>query len=338
MPGQPKRSPLPTWPLMLTTAALATGIGLVLVYTIGTGGPTPDAEQSGPHAPPATTVRKQDAQTPIAVSERQEEGVLFVTEPAGANVILDGRFVGVSPVEVQGVEDGRHVLRLERKDYRPAQREIEIGTAAIVKSDLQPRHMGAVLVESTPAGADVFLDGTRRGLTPLRIDDLPPADYEILLRKPNFDEYATTARIEPGETPQVVQAELTDRVERYYLQAIEENPRDLPLYTDLAHWYFINGRMDDSLEYFDQGLVLADDSSIPYEESKQHHKEIRKHLSWVGQDLDQEDFIRFRRHMSELLREHRQRRPEMPPEVRRRIIERNQREQAPADDEDEEDD
>ncbi|MBW1862784.1 MAG: serine/threonine protein kinase [Deltaproteobacteria bacterium] len=59
-------------------------------------------------------------------------------------------------------------------------------------------------VESVPAGAQVFLDGSFRGKSPLNFD-LPLGKYEVRLSMPNYYEWEAQLQLrEEGETPLLV--------------------------------------------------------------------------------------------------------------------------------------
>jgi hypothetical protein len=56
-------------------------------------------------------------------------------------------------------------------------------------------------VESDPAGTNVFLNGTLKGRTPLKVD-LPLGKYEIRLSHRNYYEWEAQLQLdEEGETP-----------------------------------------------------------------------------------------------------------------------------------------
>ncbi len=56
----------------------------------------------------------------------QTGGVEFKTQPPGATVLFDGKFVGISPVRLSGVEQGRHVLKLEKSGYHVVRETVGI--------------------------------------------------------------------------------------------------------------------------------------------------------------------------------------------------------------------
>jgi hypothetical protein len=61
--------------------------------------------------------------------------------------------------------------------------------------------LSVLKVESDPKGANVFLNGSLKGRTPLTVD-LPLGKYEIRLSRQNYHEWEAQLQLdEAGETP-----------------------------------------------------------------------------------------------------------------------------------------
>jgi TonB family protein len=82
--------------------------------------PTP-APAAAPPSPTARTLRM-----PADGTSGREGVVLVDSEPAGAQVYLDGKPLGATPVSGVEVSFGRHVLRVEAADRDPVSAEIEV--------------------------------------------------------------------------------------------------------------------------------------------------------------------------------------------------------------------
>jgi len=60
--------------------------------------------------------------------KQSASAVLVVgSTPDGAEVFLDGRLVGTTPLRLEGVEPGVHMVRLLKTDYAPAEAEVVLG-------------------------------------------------------------------------------------------------------------------------------------------------------------------------------------------------------------------
>ncbi|HQL48137.1 MAG: Serine/threonine-protein kinase PknB [Acidobacteria bacterium ADurb.Bin340] len=111
------------------------------------------------------------------------------TEPSGAQVWIDGRGLGATPVERARIPRKALRLRVEKEGFvpldlelKPQDRQLRLDLAA---KPLQMR------VESQPAGAEVFLDGELRGLTPMEALAVPAEGaHRLILRKPGYEPWS----------------------------------------------------------------------------------------------------------------------------------------------------
>jgi hypothetical protein len=75
-------------------------------------------------AQPPTSTRPAASARPAAATPAATQagftGELFVdSRPQGANVLLDGRIVGKTPLQLQAVPIGTHVVRIELAEHKP---------------------------------------------------------------------------------------------------------------------------------------------------------------------------------------------------------------------------
>lgn len=66
---------------------------------------------------------------------------------------------------------------------------------------------GTLALTTTPSGANVFVDNVFKGVTPLTLSDTPSGYHLIRISLPDYDDYTTSATVEPGKTV-IVQAGL----------------------------------------------------------------------------------------------------------------------------------
>ncbi|MBT8507577.1 hypothetical protein AZH53_03970 [Methanomicrobiaceae archaeon CYW5] len=78
--------------------------------------------------------------------------------------------------------------------------EVANGSIHIVKI---PQDNGSIIITSTPESAEVYLDGTLKGSTPLEIPDIPPGIYTVKLTKSGYEDYQETVNVVGGQTEQV---------------------------------------------------------------------------------------------------------------------------------------
>jgi hypothetical protein len=111
-------------------------------------------------------------------------GTLVVqSNPPGVQVFVDGVDRGVTPARV-ALPPGAHILEL-RGNGVPRVIPLTVSAGAEVSQYLEFAETpatGQLSVQSDPAGARVFVDGSERGVTPLVVTDLAPGEHAVVLQ------------------------------------------------------------------------------------------------------------------------------------------------------------
>jgi CRISPR/Cas system-associated exonuclease Cas4 (RecB family) len=134
------------------------------------------------------------------------------TTPAGAEVIVDGKVLGKTPLAPTAVLEGEHVVTLQLERYGSATRRVMInegGSASIsVTLSASP---GVLSVSTTPAGAAVTLDGKVVGVTPYRLESVPVGAHTVRVQLADHKVVEQRAPIGPAQVLDLaIPLELTD--------------------------------------------------------------------------------------------------------------------------------
>jgi len=102
------------------------------------------------------------------------------TIPDKATVTCDGIVREETPVTINGLRPGIHLVEVEKTGFLPAKRTfvLSAGQRSSLEIPLE-RLTGLILVRSIPDGADLEINGAHRGKAPLLITDLAPGQYRI---------------------------------------------------------------------------------------------------------------------------------------------------------------
>ena len=97
----------------------------------------------------------------------------ITARPAGVQVFVDGQPRGTAPCSVYALPAGSHLVHLEAPHCVAEDEFVEIRPGQFLqKSYALAEEKGLVLVKTTPAGAEVKLDGVSMGVTPLLLTSL----------------------------------------------------------------------------------------------------------------------------------------------------------------------
>ncbi|TGD75868.1 PEGA domain-containing protein [Mangrovimicrobium sediminis] len=122
--------------------------------------------------------------------------IALASTPAGAQVLVDGEPAGTTPATLQVVEGERQLI-LRSPGYADWVHQLEViaGQAQDLGSiELQPA-VGLLQLTSTPAGANVTLDGEFLGQTPLEVEVTPERDHQLAVFKPGYRRHSETLRM-----------------------------------------------------------------------------------------------------------------------------------------------
>ncbi|MBL7073859.1 PEGA domain-containing protein [candidate division KSB1 bacterium] len=90
------------------------------------------------------------------------------TSPTGALIYLDGNYMGQAPKKLEAVQVGKHRLKGVKENYTESEKEVEVYYEQTTRVSLTLEGLpGKLLVTSVPEGADVYVDGVKKGQTVL---------------------------------------------------------------------------------------------------------------------------------------------------------------------------
>ena len=181
------------------------------------GGDTPG---SGTAALPAAP--RNEATKPAPTSGR----LVIRSTPSAANVTIDGRWRGRTPLTVSALRFGRHDIRIVRPGYAAAREDVTLSASAPERtlsfrlqrsnapaasprtSNARPPaapqiFTGSITVDSRPRGARVLLNGKAVGVTPLKIPDVRIGSHVIRLQLDDHRDWSTTTRVTAGQDSRV---------------------------------------------------------------------------------------------------------------------------------------
>lgn len=177
-------------------------------------------------APPAA--RTEAPRLPAAPAPAAIPGRLLVrSTPAGARVFVDGKDAGVTPLTMRDIARGTHTVRVVRDGYLTEERRVAITASrsarslivelsrprpAVERSSARPvpstpsslgSFTGALIVDSRPSGATVFVDGKSVGTTPVQLDAIRAGEHAVRIESDGYRRWTSSVRVVAGERNRV---------------------------------------------------------------------------------------------------------------------------------------
>ncbi len=142
-----------------------------------------------------------------AAQKPQRANVQIGSKPAGAEVFLDSESRGTTPLTIPEVAPGKHMLAMKLEGYPDHSEEISADASnppqvfhdfVAAKEALNPK--GSISIDSEPPGAVVYIDGTKKGKTPLEVSELRPAGYTVALKLDGYENLQKEITLQPDES------------------------------------------------------------------------------------------------------------------------------------------
>jgi len=204
--------------------------------------------------------------------ESMPNAVVFLveSEPAGATVFATDGEMGVTPLELPLVAGQTSELRFVKMGHFDA--KLFLNPDEYVATDFVGRiqqlldpHvekrlvklpealMYSLTVTTSPPGATVFLNGRRVGISPYTNKRAGVGKYMIRLEHPDSFPEDVAATLVSGKDL-LVHRKLRSKVATFYREEIEREPHEILHYTDLAHYYVLEGEFEEAAKVLRSSL------------------------------------------------------------------------------------
>ena len=161
-----------------------------------------EADKTGYQPLKRTIQVTEQASQALTFTLIKKPGYLSITSLPEQNVAIsiNNKAYGTTPVENLELAAGTYVLQASADRYQPYATQLVI----VGKQQSQDLHIrllpnwSAVSIDSSPQGAEVWLNGSRKGTTPMT-RDLPAGQYSLELRHPDYMSYMADFLVAPNE-------------------------------------------------------------------------------------------------------------------------------------------
>ncbi|MFI3298661.1 MAG: PEGA domain-containing protein [Rikenellaceae bacterium] len=120
---------------------------------------------------------------------------------SNAKIYVNETYVGSGSAQVR-LSSGMNLIELRKESHRTVTKTVDavVGMEQeIVLSAPQPIY-GTLQIESTPQGADIYLDGENVGRTPQLIKNTLIGSHTVVLKRSGYQDYTTEVLVEQSKT------------------------------------------------------------------------------------------------------------------------------------------
>ncbi|OVE77237.1 hypothetical protein BVX99_03180 [bacterium F16] len=130
--------------------------------------------------------------------------LIIKSKPSGAFVNLDGDDLGKTPIYLKGVSPGKHSAVFSFAGHAKMTRKIDLEPGDLLLLNVSLASItGSLTVMTSPANADVFLDGNRKGTSNangrLVIHDVDEGRHELKVVKAGYYDLKHTVSVQANE-------------------------------------------------------------------------------------------------------------------------------------------
>jgi hypothetical protein len=173
------------------------------------------AEMSGYQTYSTVTSVSSDTRSSVycTLTPVNTAGALYIiSSPSDASVSLDGLYKGKTPMTLNNLAAGTHILQLDSSGYYDWKSTVDVpaGGTKTISATLNPMpssSTGWIYVSSSPGGASVTLDGNSVGQTPasgsLKLNSVAAGVHTVVLTLTGYRQYSTQTSVSSNTVTEV---------------------------------------------------------------------------------------------------------------------------------------
>lgn len=124
--------------------------------------------------------------------------LVISSDPAGAEIRINGIAVGVTPATVEDVVSGESDIMVSKRGYTPFTQRMALDATRTYRLNPKLEALPSGLsVISQPEGAEVVIDNKPVGTTPLTLENLSEGSHQISVSLPGYETASKSLYLEP---------------------------------------------------------------------------------------------------------------------------------------------
>ncbi len=130
-------------------------------------------------------------------------GLKIYSNPPEAQIFIDGENYGKTPKVIKDISVGEHVVLLKLNDYDNFNKTVKVEYNQFGKVNGVLKKMGRLDIQSTPGGADIYINDKLYGQTPYHERTFAKGTYIVVLKKEGYVNYKSKIKVESEKTTRI---------------------------------------------------------------------------------------------------------------------------------------
>jgi hypothetical protein len=121
--------------------------------------------------------------------------------PDGTSVVVNGMYKGMTPLIVSGLHTGTYNVTFSHFGFRELSTRVTVQAGSISEVNVSlVRLTGSLVVNTTPGGAQLTVDGLTAGTSPATLENLQPGNHTLNVTKDGYVMQILPVRIIANQT------------------------------------------------------------------------------------------------------------------------------------------
>ena len=146
------------------------------------------------------TYKVENDENTVDIKLKPLFGNVIINTLPDASIYLNENYVGKGSYN-DNLDIGSYTVKVSREGYRDEQKTFNVASGDRKSIDMIPNMIyGSLNVTTTPAGADVYIDGKHMGKTPYNLNQIMVGSHKLEVKKSGYEDWQKNIRIEEGKT------------------------------------------------------------------------------------------------------------------------------------------
>ncbi len=200
----------------VTVNGIERGVSPIIIKEIPKGRATVSVELAGHKSVKRELQLNAGDEQNVSFVLDEEPGALFLTSvPSGARFYVNGSASGKGPIRLASLKPGIYSIKAEMDGYASIERQVRVPQGGEASEEFRLQSVrGRLEIKTSPAGAQILLDGHSYGVTKstydeatsdvMTIENVGVGEHTLIVRRDGYAEVVRHPVVENSRTAQVL--------------------------------------------------------------------------------------------------------------------------------------